>query len=52
MRRGSYPFAPKVPFTPGYNVVGRIEALGADAGELAVGQRVAFLNGRGAHPPG
>ena len=29
MRRGSYRFAPKIPFAPGYEVVGDVEALGA-----------------------
>ena len=30
----------KLPFVPGYGSVGRISALGPDAGDLAVGQRV------------
>jgi NADPH:quinone reductase-like Zn-dependent oxidoreductase len=44
MRRGSYPFAPKVPFIPGYDVVGIVEALGEDASGVAIGQRVACLS--------
>lgn len=44
MRRGSYPFAPKVPFIPGYDIVGEVEALGADVASLAIGQRVAALS--------
>jgi NADPH:quinone reductase-like Zn-dependent oxidoreductase len=43
MRRGSYQFAPKIPFTPGYEVVGTIEALGAGVQTLHPGQRVAAL---------
>lgn len=43
MRRGSYIYAPKMPFVPGYEVVGRVEKLGAGVTELRVGQRVAAL---------
>jgi NADPH:quinone reductase-like Zn-dependent oxidoreductase len=43
MRRGSYQFAPKIPFTPGYEVVGTVEALGAGVQTLYTGQRVAAL---------
>src|SRR6185369_16695957 len=28
MRRGMYPYAPPIPFVPGYEVVGDVEALG------------------------
>src|SRR5512139_3906833 len=43
MRRGTYQFAPKIPFTPGYEVVGNVEALGAGVQTLHPGQRVAAL---------
>src|SRR5512141_3170210 len=43
MRRGSYQFAPKIPFTPCYEVVGDVEALGADVQAPRPGQRVAAL---------
>src|ERR1041384_1862841 len=43
MRRGTYQFAPKIPFTPGYEVVGVVEALGKDVHSLHLGQRVAAL---------
>ena len=43
MRRGSYPFAPRVPFVPGYDVIGDVEAIGEGVETLAVGQRVAGL---------
>jgi NADPH:quinone reductase len=43
MRRGSYPFAPKVPFVPGYDIVGDVEAVGEAVDSLSIGQRVAAL---------
>ena len=43
MRRGSYMYAPKIPFVPGYEVVGDVEALGAGVQTLRPGQRVAAL---------
>jgi NADPH:quinone reductase len=43
MRRGSYTFAPKIPFVPGYEVVGDVEALGPGVETLRLGQRVAAL---------
>jgi NADPH2:quinone reductase len=43
MRRGYYPYAPKFPFTPGYEVVGDVEALGPGVTGLRPGQRVAAL---------
>lgn len=43
MRRGFYPYAPKIPFVPGYEVVGNVEALGSGVTNLKLGQRVAGL---------
>src|SRR5262245_25208107 len=43
MRRGSYPFAPKVPFTPGYEVVGEMDAAGPSVSGWKRGERVASL---------
>jgi NADPH:quinone reductase-like Zn-dependent oxidoreductase len=43
MRRARYQFAPPIPFVPGYEVVGEVEALGEGVTQLAVGQRVAAL---------
>jgi NADPH2:quinone reductase len=45
MRRGYYLFAPKIPFVPGYEVVGEIEALSAEAraAGLQLRQRMAAL---------
>jgi NADPH:quinone reductase-like Zn-dependent oxidoreductase len=43
MREGLYPHTPPYPFAPGYDVVGNIDAVGPDAADLSVGQRVAAL---------
>lgn len=43
MRRGYYPYAPPIPFVPGYEVVGEVEALGSGVTGLTRGQRVAAL---------
>jgi NADPH:quinone reductase-like Zn-dependent oxidoreductase len=57
-RRGQTPFAPKVPFVPGYAIVGTVDAVGgADrrsasgggAATIAVGDRVAALTVRGGY---
>lgn len=42
-RRGAYPEAPRPPSVIGYEVVGRIEALGPGTGGFAPGQRVLAL---------
>ncbi|MPZ94717.1 MAG: zinc-binding dehydrogenase [Propionibacteriales bacterium] len=49
MRRGIYPETPRVPFTPGYDLVGRVLATGADVPHLRVGDRVAALTVTGAN---
>ena len=43
MRRGLYPGTPAFPFTPGYYIVGDIDALGPDVTGFQVSQRVAAL---------
>jgi NADPH2:quinone reductase len=43
MRRGYYPYAPKLPFVPGYESIGVVEAIGAGVTGFAIGQRVAAL---------
>lgn len=43
MRRGSYPFAPPIPFVPGYESIGVVEAVGEGVTSLAVGDLVAAL---------
>ncbi len=42
-RRGSYPLMPKLPFTPGYDLVGLVEQLGAGTAALHENQVVAAL---------
>lgn len=57
IRRGRYPGGPKPPFTPGYAMVGVVDALGPLASSaqrpgvrsLAVGQRVAALTFYGSY---
>src|SRR5271169_5981883 len=43
MLTGSYLYAPKIPFVPGYEVAGVVEAIGAGVTGFEVGQRVAAL---------
>jgi NADPH:quinone reductase-like Zn-dependent oxidoreductase len=49
MREGLYAGVPKPPFAPGYDVVGRIDALGSSVRELATGQRVVALTKLGGY---
>jgi NADPH:quinone reductase-like Zn-dependent oxidoreductase len=43
MLGGSYMFAPKIPFVPGYEVAAVVDAIGADVRGFEAGQRVAAL---------
>ncbi len=43
MRYGYYPYAPKIPFAPGYEIVGIVDAVGAGVSHVAAGDRVAAL---------
>lgn len=43
MRYGGYRFAPPIPFVPGYEIVGVVDAIGSDVTGIALGQRVAAL---------
>lgn len=43
MRHGTYPGAPKLPYAPGYDVAGTVDALGAGVDDLKVGDPVAAL---------
>lgn len=43
MRRGSYPYAPPMPFVPGYESVGVVDAVGAGVTRLREGDRVCAL---------
>lgn len=49
IRAGTYIHAPKPPFTPGYELVGVVEALGPGCSKLRVGSRVAALTVWGAY---
>jgi NADPH:quinone reductase len=40
LRKGNYLMRPALPFTPGFEVAGRIEAVGSGVEGLSVGQRV------------
>jgi NADPH:quinone reductase-like Zn-dependent oxidoreductase len=42
-RYGQSPFPPRLPFTPGYAIVGDVEALGPAVAGIEVGDRVAAL---------
>ena len=42
-RHGQSPFIPKPPFTPGYCVIGDVDAVGADVQGAAIGDRVGAL---------
>jgi NADPH:quinone reductase-like Zn-dependent oxidoreductase len=43
MRKGFYPGMPRLPFTPGYDMVGIVDAVGPDIHDFSVGQMVAAL---------
>src|ERR1700686_3160001 len=49
MRHGLYPKTPPFPFTPGYDIVGDIDALGPEVTQYALGQRVAALTMTGGY---
>ncbi|HXK11018.1 MAG TPA: zinc-binding dehydrogenase [Vicinamibacteria bacterium] len=43
MLDGSYAFAPRIPFVPGYEIAGVVDALGSGVRSFSIGQRVAAL---------
>ena len=47
MLGGNYPFAPKIPFVPGYECAGVVDAIGAVVTGFELGQRVAALTVHG-----
>jgi NADPH:quinone reductase-like Zn-dependent oxidoreductase len=48
-RYGHTPFAPKIPFVPGYAVIGIVDAIGEGVTKAAVGDRVAALTAYGGY---
>jgi NADPH:quinone reductase-like Zn-dependent oxidoreductase len=48
-RYGKSPFSPKVPFAPGYEIMGVVDAVGEGVIKVAVGDRVAALTGHGGY---
>jgi len=48
-RYGKSPFSPKVPFVPGYEIMGIVDALGPGVSKVAVGERVAALTSHGGY---
>jgi NADPH:quinone reductase len=49
MRRGYYPYAPKLPFVQGYDVVGDVDAVGEGVTSVGPGDRVAALTVHGGY---
>lgn len=43
MRYGNYIYAPKIPFVPGYEIVGIVDAIGRQVTGISVGQRYLYL---------
>jgi len=43
MRYGYYPFAPKIPFVPGYEIIGVVTAIGSAVNHFKIGDKVAAL---------
>jgi len=48
-RVGNRPFLPKLPFVPGYSILGVVDAVGREVTEVAVGDRVAALTQLGGY---
>ncbi|MCA9934264.1 MAG: zinc-binding dehydrogenase [Ardenticatenaceae bacterium] len=49
VRVGKRPFLPKLPFTPGYSILGLVDAVGEGVTGFAVGDRVAALTSFGGY---
>ena len=48
-RKGKLSFAPKIPFVPGYVILGVVDAVGEGVTNVGVGERVAALIGHGGY---
>jgi NADPH:quinone reductase-like Zn-dependent oxidoreductase len=49
IRRGNRPFLPKMPFVPGYSILGVVDAVGDGVTTVSVGNRVAALTQLGGY---
>jgi NADPH2:quinone reductase len=49
IREGAYPGGPRPPFTPGYELIGTVDKLGAGASGFELGQRVGAITVYGSH---
>src|SRR5512138_144527 len=49
IREGTYPGGPRPPFTPGYELIGTVDKLGAGASGFELGQRVGAITVYGSH---
>jgi len=49
VRKGERPFLPRLPFTPGYAVLGVVDAVGEGVTAVSVGDRVAALTNYGGY---
>ena len=49
MRYGNYIFSPKIPFVPGYEIIGLVDAVGEEVTGVSVGQRIAALTVHGGY---
>jgi NADPH:quinone reductase-like Zn-dependent oxidoreductase len=48
-RVGNRPFLPKLPFVPGYSMIGLVDAVGDGVTKVGVGDRVGALTQKGSH---
>ena len=48
-RIGNRPFLPKIPFIPGYSILGKIDAIGSEVKTFSLGDRVAALTTYGGY---
>jgi NADPH:quinone reductase-like Zn-dependent oxidoreductase len=48
-RYGDTPFAPRIPYVPGYAIIGTVDAIGEGVANVAVGDRVAALTVQGGY---
>lgn len=48
-RKGELAFTPKIPFVPGYEILGLVDAVGKDVNNVTLGDQVAALIGHGGY---